>query len=215
MHIYFVRHGETMMNLKRAYYGALDTPLTERGRQQAKAVGRMLNKIVWDEVYISGKVRTLETAQAIVPDRPVHTLTVVKDLAELDFGQWEGLDNEHVRQAFPEDYTRWCSDWLGEAPPGGERFCDFYTRVKTAFEIILSYYTNGAGQSLSVPGEDNGHYNKNILICAHNGTLRVIFAAMCGLGPEGTWHFNFEQDAYSRVDFEYGNFTIRKINAVQ
>ena len=36
---------------------------------------------------------------------------------------------------------------------------------------------------------------------------------MLGLSMDGTWHFNFEQDAYSVVDYEYNNFTVRKINS--
>ena len=213
MHIYFVRHGETLMNQKKAYYGALDTPLSELGKQQAADLGRQLTGITWDGVYISNKIRTLETAQAIVRGQPVETITEVEGLAELDFGQWEGLDNVSVQRKFPEAYARWCDDWLNVAPPGGECFIDFFKRVKAAFEAIVSQYTQKSGQThLNVP-EDDTHRNRNILVCAHNGTLRVIFAVMCGMGPEATWHFNFEQDAYSQVDFEYGNFTIRKINA--
>ncbi len=234
MHIYFVRHGETMLNRKKAYYGALDTPLTELGKRQAETVGRQLEGIAWNEVYISNKIRTLETARAIVREQPAIKLTEVKALAELDFGQWEGLDNESVRREFPEDYAKWCDDWLNVAPSGGERFMDFFDRVKAAFEAIVSPgeaahpEPGGAEHPESEEGEhlkpsdaaqpkqwEAENPDKNILICAHNGTLRVIFAVMCGLGPEGTWHFNFEQDAWSQADFEYGNFTIRKINTTE
>lgn len=231
MHLYFVRHGETLLNAQGVYYGATDTPLNARGGAQAASVGRQLAGIAWDKVYISDKLRTRQTAQAIVGDALEQCLSVVPDLAELDFGQWEGLDNGAVRRQFPEDYERWCDDWLGAAPTGGEAFQDFWMRVKTAFERIVedcrgAGCDEGAGREADMDCDDSAggcafqdfeaataaHRDKNILICAHNGTLRVIFAVMCGLGPEGTWHFNFEQDTWSRADYEYGNFTIRKMN---
>lgn len=281
MHLYFVRHGETLLNARGVYYGATDTPLSAEGVAQAAAVGRHLAGLSWNKVYISNKLRTRQTARAIVGDDFAPCLNVVPELAELDFGQWEGLDNGAVRRQFPEDYKRWCNDWLGAAPTGGEAFLDFWTRVKAAFERIVEECQGtacavsmgrdtvvsgevGAGCDAVVSGEvgadcdvvtgdevgagrdtvagdevgagcdavagdevgaDCGgqdyeaataaHREKNILICAHNGTLRVIFAVMCGLGPEGTWHFNFEQDTWSRVDYEYGNFTIRKLNTAE
>lgn len=211
MHLYFVRHGETLLNAKGVYYGATDTPLNARGAAQAAAVGQRLSGISWDKVYISNKLRTRQTAQAIVGDALMPRLNEVPALAELDFGQWEGLDHGAVCRQFPEDYKRWCDDWLGAAPTGGENFYEFWARVKTAFERIVEECLGGSALP-DFEAETAAHRDKNILICAHNGTLRVIFAVMCGLGPEGTWHFNFEQDTWSRADYEYGNFTIRKVN---
>lgn len=87
----------------------------------------------------------------------------------------------------------------GAAPTGGECFKDFYDRVKHCFEQLIK----------SAEEKNQG----NILVAAHNGTLRILFALMLGLSMDGTWHFNFEQDAYSVVDYEYNNFTVRKINS--
>ena len=53
MDIYLVRHGETDLNRAKVYYGAMDVPLNENGRIQARAVGRCLEGIVFDKVYIS------------------------------------------------------------------------------------------------------------------------------------------------------------------
>ena len=122
------------------------------------------------------------------------------ELAEINFGCFEGLTNRQVQERFPKLYERWCADWLDTVLDGGESFSMFFDRVRRAFEQILAGHTSA---------EDE----ENVLICAHNGTLRVIFAVMCDLAPLGTWHFNFEQDTYSLADYEWGNFTIRKINA--
>ena len=45
MKLYIVRHGETECNVKRVYYGSLDVSITEKGREQAAAVGDMLRDV--------------------------------------------------------------------------------------------------------------------------------------------------------------------------
>ena len=40
--IYLVRHGETEWNRIRRYQGWSDSPLTDQGRAQAQAIGRLL-----------------------------------------------------------------------------------------------------------------------------------------------------------------------------
>lgn len=202
MHIYFVRHGETKLNQQGAYYGALDVPLTARGHAQAEQIGSYLSCVSFERVYISDKIRAKETAMHILEKTaPNHLPPYIREepgLCELNFGCFEGFTNAQVQEKFPEIYRQWCGDWKGFQLPGGENFCTFFERVRSAFFRILE----DADKLLA----------KNILICAHNGTLRVIFAAMCGLSFEGTWHFNFEQYGYSKADYEWGNFTIRNIN---
>lgn len=202
MHIYFVRHGETELNRQGAYYGAMDVPLTARGHGQAMKIGNWLSGIFFEKVYISDKIRARETAGDILKKTAIaHAKPHIceePELSELDFGCFEGLTNAQVQEKFPDIYHQWCMDWQGFELPGGENFSAFFERVRSAFFRILE--------------EADKLLAKNILICAHNGTLRVIFAVMCGLSLEGTWHFNFEQAAYSKADYEWGNFTIRKIN---
>ena len=40
--VYFVRHGETVWNVENKICGATESPLTARGREQARAIGREL-----------------------------------------------------------------------------------------------------------------------------------------------------------------------------
>jgi probable phosphoglycerate mutase len=40
--IYFVRHGQSIMNVSGHYAGVTDTPLTDEGRNQAKVAGKNL-----------------------------------------------------------------------------------------------------------------------------------------------------------------------------
>lgn len=201
MRIYFVRHGETEYNQRGLYYGRLDVPLSDMGRHQAQTVGRQLQNVRFDAVYASDRKRAVLTAQMILSENAAAktgSLTVCQkpDLGEIDFGLWEGKSFREIVRGWPDEYQAWADDWQYAPPPQGEAYADFDTRIKDGFDYILKHSS----------GEDT------ILIVGHNGPFRVFFAHMLGLPVEGCWHFNFEQDAYSMVDFEYNHFTVRKIN---
>ena len=64
--IYLFRHGETEWNVAGKMQGRLDSPLTERGRQQALAHGRLLAKLPPPDCYwVSPAGRTRATAHLI------------------------------------------------------------------------------------------------------------------------------------------------------
>lgn len=51
--IYFARHGETVWNAENKICGMTDSPLTEKGRQQARELGRKVKEsgVQIDEIY--------------------------------------------------------------------------------------------------------------------------------------------------------------------
>jgi len=55
--VYFVRHGETDANRAGIIQGQMNTPLNDRGVQQAKLVGEALRTISFDNAYSSDLVR--------------------------------------------------------------------------------------------------------------------------------------------------------------
>ena len=63
MKMYVLRHGESEANKNDEHAGWGPVPLTELGRSQAAAAGRLLDGIAFDKVYVSDIVRTRQTAQ--------------------------------------------------------------------------------------------------------------------------------------------------------
>jgi broad specificity phosphatase PhoE len=78
------RHGETEWNRKGLLQGWLDSPLTERGKQQARAVD-------WqpEVVYASDLGRAVTTAQLMFPKKRV---TQECRLREIFLGEWQGQE---------------------------------------------------------------------------------------------------------------------------
>lgn len=128
--IYLLRHGETEWNLARRYQGALDSPLTARGRMQATGMAERLASILSQSpdgvaseyrLVSSPLARAVETASIVgaVLGLPVETDL---RLRELSIGAWDGMTKAEIEAQFPgalEGGGR--SDWYFRAP-GGESF---------------------------------------------------------------------------------------------
>lgn len=64
MHVYFVRHGETALNVKRIHQSP-NTPLSNTGRESARTVAEYLRAVNPDLIVSSEYTRALETARII------------------------------------------------------------------------------------------------------------------------------------------------------
>ena len=65
MHLFLVRHGETVWNVERRCQGHTDIPLNEKGLEQAEKLGRYLQNVQLDAVYASDLSRAGQTAEKI------------------------------------------------------------------------------------------------------------------------------------------------------
>lgn len=210
MRIYFVRHSETEGNRRHLFYGSLDLPITEYGKTQAKRVGELLENVKFDKVYQSPMLRVDQTVDVVLGENRYAKQSMpermkIEEIRELDFGLWEGLTYNEIREKFPDTVDVWIKDWEHSRPDGGEPFHHFYEgRVPAGFARIME------------DAKANHLENGTIMIAAHNGPLQAIFAvAILGLPMRNIWNFEFEQEAYSCIDFEYDNYTIRRINSTE
>ena len=86
MKVFFIRHGESVNNLTKRYSGQCDTPLTDKGREQAKAIRPILADIDFDIVYSSDLSRARETCGLALPNaEPIIT----KKIREIALGEYE------------------------------------------------------------------------------------------------------------------------------
>ncbi len=130
MPIYLIRHGETALNAARVFQPA-DTPLSELGHTQARALGQRLRNIHIDAVVTSDLLRTIQTTQGIVEARPPLRLHTSALLQERNLGDLRG-----------QPYEALGGDLLSfkEAPPGGESMAAFEERCRAAFEHIIDLH---------------------------------------------------------------------------
>jgi probable phosphoglycerate mutase len=125
MTLLLIRHGETPLNVARVLQPA-DTPLSERGLAQARALAERLAQQPPAALLSSDLPRALQTAQAIGRACGL-AVQATPLLQERNFGDLRGLPYDslgHDPIAAPE------------APPGGESAAAFHARVALAFDFI-------------------------------------------------------------------------------
>ena len=106
-----VRHAETEWSRDGRHTGRTDLPLTERGREVARALAPLLAPRSFGLVLVSPLRRALETCElcglgALAQERP--------DLMEWDYGDYEGLTTPQIHEQRPA----W--DLWRDGCPGGE-----------------------------------------------------------------------------------------------
>ena len=124
--LYILRYGETLWNQQGRLQGQKDSPLTDKGRQQALSQGEVLRSVksLPHIVFVSHLGRTLTTANLAAPFIETH----VKEprLLEINFGAWEGATREDISQTIKAPVQG--SNWFFKSP-GGESFQMISTRV--------------------------------------------------------------------------------------
>lgn len=94
---YFVRHGQTLFNRYRHLQGWSDSPLTEKGVNDAQAAGKLLSQINFANVYCSDTTRAIKTARYInaenqhsIDPKQIETIAAFR---EQFFGYFEGANS--------------------------------------------------------------------------------------------------------------------------
>lgn len=90
--IYFMRHGLTELNEAGLRAGSTETPLTKKGREQAKQAGEQAKSIKIDTIVCSTQGRARETADIVAKeiDFPKEQILHSSLLIERHFGELEG-----------------------------------------------------------------------------------------------------------------------------
>jgi probable phosphoglycerate mutase len=136
-----VRHGETALTAQGRYSGRADVPLSEQGEAQAMAAAGRVAGISREvaAVVTSPLSRCTRTAELIAAELGGVDVTVVPELIECDFGEWEGLTFAEAQERWPDVMDAWL-DSTSVAPPGGESFVAVAARARKAVATVLRAY---------------------------------------------------------------------------
>jgi broad specificity phosphatase PhoE len=181
-----VRHGETVGNSSIRYHGRTDVELSDLGRSQMRAAGRWLRAHLesphFTAVIASPLRRASEGASIIVGvDAPI---VEIGEFVEVDFGRFEGLTAEEIRERYPADFERWNRDRLNPAftYPEGESRADFTKRTERGIRRMLELIDRTAS-----PPRPASHEPANgdaALVVAHRGVIRIIANRLAGVEPQ-------------------------------
>ena len=168
MKIYFARHGESQANILHEISNrGLRHGLTPRGREQAAALARRLEKLPIATIYSSPLLRAIETSVILAHHLRLE-YEVVDALREYDCGIAEGRADAAAWQLWQELSDAWTIHGRHEQRiEGGESFLDVRSRFVPFIEgLVAQYAATGAG----------------IVCVGHGGLYRMMLPLVL---PEG------------------------------
>jgi broad specificity phosphatase PhoE len=169
-----LRHGQIHANRKGLWHGSTNSPLTWRGRRQARRTARFVERqhAPLAAIYTSPLERCVFTANAVA-ERLSVTPVVIPALTEYAIGDWEGKafrdlasDHEFVDRATADPHF---------APPGGESLTDVTRRIVPAIRSIHETHDD----------------DERVLIVGHGAALAVAMGALIDGNPARWTDYHF------------------------
>lgn len=163
----------------------LDPPLTGDGAAMADAFAATYRDTEWRAIYSSPLDRARSTAAPLAREigLPVHERD---ELAELDYGMWDGLSTDVVGRDYHLEYERWTADPAWNPPTGGETAVALAQRMTRVIEEIDAAYDDG-----------------NVLVVSHKASIRVALCALLGVDV-GRFRYRFGCPVGSVSIIEFG-----------
>jgi probable phosphoglycerate mutase len=183
--IYLIRHGETEWSLNGRHTGSSDIPLTENGRQVARQWRSLAAGKTFARVLTSPLGRARETCElAGLGERA----QIDQDLAEWDYGAYEGLTAQQIRAQQPA--------WMvfRDGCPGGESPQQIGARVDRV--IARARAADG-----------------DVAVFAHGHLLRVFGARWLGLTVSAGSHFLLDTATLCVLASYHGVPAVKRWNA--
>jgi broad specificity phosphatase PhoE len=154
--VVLIRHGETEWSKTHRHTSYTDLALTAEGERQAKILARALAGQRFAAVIASPRQRALRTAELA----GLMVTAVDEDLAEWDYGEYEGVTTEEIRRSRP-GWSLWT-----DGAPGGESPQQVGARVDRLLERARPLLEQG-----------------DVALVGHGHCLRVVGARWVGLPP--------------------------------
>ena len=138
-----VRHGESEWNRAGRIQGQVNSPLTDLGINQAKAIRDHLSGILLNqelEIYTSPLERAIQTAEIIAQgiDHPSSKIIIDERLNDFSLGEISGTFGwDKVAELFPEQAQLRLQDPMRFHPSGGESGAEFEARLRSLLEDLM------------------------------------------------------------------------------
>jgi alpha-ribazole phosphatase/probable phosphoglycerate mutase len=162
--------------------GRHDPPLSSTGIEQARGAAEELAGEEITYMYSSHLRRAYKTAQIIAAPHNLQVETV-DGLAEMNFGDLEGMTYEEAEARFPVVYQSWMTRPMETEFPNGESYHQMKHRVLGAFDRILER-----------------HHNASIGIVAHAGVNRIILCRVFSIPEAKMFELAQPHCAINRID---------------
>jgi probable phosphoglycerate mutase len=173
--IYLIRHGETEWSQSGRHTGRTDIPLSADGEDRARELATRLQDIKFSRVLTSPRQRARQTCELAGLGRMAE---IEPDLAEWNYGDYEGLRSAEILRKRPE----W--NLFRDGCPNGESPVQVGDRADRVIARLRAL-------------------EGNVALFSHGHFGRVLAARWAGLAVSAARHFLFGTAALGILDFEH------------
>ena len=182
--LWVIRHGETEWSRDGKHTSRTEVELTPEGEDVARGLAERLDGVEFDLVLTSPRLRTRRTAElAGFADAQVED-----DLAEWDYGDYEGITSAEIRERVP-GWTVWTHPC-----PGGETADQVSRRMD---RVVAKVRANGG----------------RVLVFSHGHASRALAARWLELPVEDGRHFLLGTATISVLGYERESPVVARWNS--
>jgi len=190
-----IRHGETTWSRQGKHTGRTDLPLTAAGEAAAARLAPDLAARHVFAVFASPSQRAVKTAELAGLATVPAGLEIDPDLAEWDYGGYEGRTTPEIRRDRPGWYL-WRDGVIpGDAAHPGESIAQVAGRADAVVARVRPLLARG-----------------DVALVAHGHLLRVLTARWLGLDPQDGRLFRLDTGTLSTLGTEHGEPVIAAWN---
>jgi len=191
--IILARHGETEWNAEEIFRGRVDVDLNETGIREAELLAEHLSYMTIAAVYSSPLKRALQTAEMIARHHDVK-VEVASQLIDLDYGEWQGLSHETVRDRYGQLYHKWLNNPQLVKMPAGESLDDVRRRAISLVEDIIAKAEG------------------TVVLLSHRVVHKVLICALLALDNSYFWNIRIDTAGISVFAYEDDRFVLTRHN---
>jgi len=193
-HVLLIRHGQSEGNAEGRFGGHTDTPLSTRGRAEARRTARALASESFSAIVCSDLARAIETASPLAKLAGLE-LQTAEAFRERSVGVMEGLTFEEAAAQHPEQYAALLRRDFEHVLLGGESYRQTFDRASRKLDELVEQYKGG-----------------RLAIFTHTGTICILALHILGAldAPElkpvwiastncGISRFELRDDGFVRV----------------
>jgi len=167
--IYLLRHGQTEWNVEGRYQGQLNSPLTAKGEEQAKANALKLAQYIdltSVKIFASPLGRARETAKIIAKHNGLASSKIIFEerIQEFNYGIFEGKTKKYCQKEYKGIFDAREADKFNYLLEGGDSYAKVYERLKDWISSVQN--------------------EKVIVVVAHEMINRALRGIYCGLKNE-------------------------------
>lgn len=156
-----IRHAETNSG-EDIFAGKNDYDLTVKGIKQALRIGHNFISKNIKIIYSSPLGRTIKTAKIVHDFIPFADFTIDNNLREMDFGDWDGLSRNKIKEKFPDEYSLWEQDPFLYPPHLAENPKAVLKRLQDFLDELLYKFS--------------GNENIEVIAFLHKTTIRILLS---------------------------------------